>query len=98
MANSSERERMIGGYGSDDKVELDPGNAEIAGDDTQDTSLIPGVVADISSEPSNQDQTEPSGPAGANELGSSETSADNLAGATHQYTSGGGTTGFGKGS
>jgi hypothetical protein len=81
---------MISGYGSDDTVELNTGNAELEGDDTQDTSRIPGVVVDISAEPSD--------PAGANELGSSATGVDNLAGAAHQYMTGGSITRFAKGS
>lgn len=97
MSDSASGKQMIGGYGSDDKVEM-----ETNGDSTEDTnkasgSQIPGVLADVSTESSNQDQSEPSGSAGALELGSDVTNVDNLRGGSTDYTSGGGTSGFGKG-
>jgi hypothetical protein len=81
---------MVGGYGSDDKVEIETG-------DQGSGSQIPGVLADVSTESSTQEQAEPSGLAGALELGSDATDVDNLSGGSTDYTSGGGTSGFGKG-
>lgn len=73
MTDSLDGKKMIGGYGSDDKVEMETGDKD-----------------NVSAENSNKDQPEASGPADALELGSDTTDDDNL--------SGGGTSGFGKGS
>jgi hypothetical protein len=56
MANSSEQEQMIGGYGSDDKVQIDTRNDQVTGEGTQDISPIPEVVADVSPKPSRHGQ------------------------------------------
>lgn len=97
MSDSPRDKTMVGGYGSDDKVELETGDQSIEDTNRESGSQIPGVLADVSTESSTQDQTEPSGPAGALELGSDATDVDNLSGGSADYMSGGGTSGFGKG-
>ncbi|HEX6289514.1 MAG TPA: hypothetical protein VFZ66_10005 [Herpetosiphonaceae bacterium] len=94
MSDRSERENMVGGYGSDDNVRISGDSAETTGEG--DTSQIPGVLADVSPEASNKGESEPSGPAGAHELGSSAPGVDNLAGGTNSSITDG-TSGLGKG-
>lgn len=98
MSDSSSGKQMIGGYGSDDKVAMETSDESI--DDTNKAigSQTPGVLADVSTESSNQDRSEVSGPAGTLELGSDTTDVDNLSGGSTDYTSGGGTSELGKGS
>lgn len=65
--------------------------------DIDNTTNIPGVVAEIpTSDTSSQDDTV-SGPAGAADSASTAVGTDNLAGGTSQHISDG-TTGMGKGS
>ena len=98
MTDSSDSKKMLGGYGSDDKVEMETGEEVVDGTNEAGGSQIPGVLADTPTTSSNHDQDEPSGPATSVELGSSATDVDNLSGGATDYTSGGGTSGFGKGS
>lgn len=98
MSDSSSGNQMIGGYGSDDKVEMETNGESIEDTNKASSSRTPTVLADVSTESSNQDRSEPSGPAGALELGSDATDVDNLSGSSTDYTNGGGRSGFGKGS
>lgn len=88
MTDSADSKKMVGGYGSDDKVEMETGEEIVDNTNEAGDSQIPGVLVDVPATSSNRDQGEPSGPAGSMELGSDAT----------DYTSGGGTSGFGKGS
>ena len=98
MTESSDSKKMVGGYGSDDKVEMETGEEIVDSTNEVGGSQIPGVLADTPTTNWNRDQDEPSGPAGSVELGSSATDVDNLSGGATDYTSGDGTSGFGKGS
>lgn len=98
MTDSPNRQKMPGGYGSDDKVEMETGDEVVSGTNDADASQIPGVVADIPTESSNNAETDSSSPANAVDLGSDAANVDNLSGGASDYTSGGGTSGFGKGS
>lgn len=89
---------MVGGYGSDDKVEMETGEEIVDNTNEAGDSQIPGVLVDAPATSSNRDQGEPSGLAGSMELDSDATDVDNLSGGATDYTSGGGTSGFGKGS
>lgn len=72
MSDSANSKKMIGGYGSDDKVKMESGQEIV--DTTND----------------------PSGSAGSVVPDSNATDIDNLSDGATDYTSGGGTSGFGK--